>query len=460
MRIFRRTILESPFSVPTPDGIARNLRYCRAAMRDSLLQGDAPMVSHALYTQPGVLDDTNPTERAMGIEAGLTWGDAAVATVVYCDLGITPGMRQGIERAAKEQRPVEFRSLAGWTVAGEVASVSTATVAAATTTVTSSPMTDAAPERVDVIGFHAPRLLAAKRARYERNLPDYPDPRTLSCEFCSAVEGAPCTEIVTWWCSDNCARHLIASAPGKCPCGARLVPSEPSVHPTRPLGRPFGHHTPHKGKRSTKAPKPDAAPIQSTPPPEEIVPHVVVTPRKTLRGRANVTLTAPTTATVAPTTPAEPVADTTDATPQQDPYEPPNDATATDMAVRYLVAFWPTCSGEPCDDFACQAKHTHDHDLIGQSTWSHIVRAMQRRRYLELRDANGIRANLDPIDATAWQVRVHHPNRTKIAIESAPTLATALTKLLTYLGSMRAAHLCDLTGLRLTSLQYPPRPTK
>ena len=299
MRIFRRTILESPFSVPTPDGIARNLRYCRAAMRDSLLQGDAPMVSHALYTQPGVLDDTNPTERAMGIEAGLTWGDAAVATVVYCDLGITPGMRQGIERAAKEQRPVEFRSLAGWTVAGEVASVSTATVAAATTTVTSSPMTDAAPERVDVIGFHAPRLLAAKRARYERNLPDYPDPRTLSCEFCSAVEGAPCTEIVTWWCSDNCARHLIASAPGKCPCGARLVPSEPSVHPTRPLGRPFGHHTPHKGKRSTKAPKPDAAPIQSTPPPEEIAP-VVVTPRKTLRGRANVTLTAPTTATVAP----------------------------------------------------------------------------------------------------------------------------------------------------------------
>ena len=70
----RRVILETPYAAPTPDGIARNLRYARAALRDCILKGDAPIASHLLLTQPGVLDDQNPTERAMGIEAGLTWG--------------------------------------------------------------------------------------------------------------------------------------------------------------------------------------------------------------------------------------------------------------------------------------------------------------------------------------------------------------------------------------------------
>ena len=50
-------------------------------------------------------------ERALGIEAGLAWGRAANATVVYIDLGISPGMKQGVERALLEGRPVEYRSL-------------------------------------------------------------------------------------------------------------------------------------------------------------------------------------------------------------------------------------------------------------------------------------------------------------------------------------------------------------
>jgi hypothetical protein len=104
----RPIILESPLA----GNVRRNTAYARAAMRHALEQGDAPMVSHLLYTQ--CLDDEVPEERALGIEAGLCWGPKATATVVYVDLGVSPGMKFGIERAEKEKRPVEFRTVPGW----------------------------------------------------------------------------------------------------------------------------------------------------------------------------------------------------------------------------------------------------------------------------------------------------------------------------------------------------------
>jgi hypothetical protein len=106
----RLVILESPYN----GDVERNVRYARAALRDSLKLGEAPIASHLLYTQPGVLRDDDAVERAMGIAAGLAWGKHAEATVVYLDLGLSEGMRQGIERAKREGRPVEGRTLAGW----------------------------------------------------------------------------------------------------------------------------------------------------------------------------------------------------------------------------------------------------------------------------------------------------------------------------------------------------------
>ncbi|RUX20035.1 hypothetical protein EOA27_09655 [Mesorhizobium sp. M2A.F.Ca.ET.037.01.1.1] len=103
-------ILESPYA----GDVNRNVAYARAAMRDCLARGDAPAASHLLYTQPGVLDDGNPVERARGIDAGLAWGRVAEATVVYTDLGISKGMGEGVNRAFAEGRPVEWRTLAGW----------------------------------------------------------------------------------------------------------------------------------------------------------------------------------------------------------------------------------------------------------------------------------------------------------------------------------------------------------
>lgn len=65
------------------------------------------------FRPAGVLDDDRPEERAIGIEAGLNWGEVADATVVYADLGVSKGMEHGIERAASVGRPVEFRRLGG-----------------------------------------------------------------------------------------------------------------------------------------------------------------------------------------------------------------------------------------------------------------------------------------------------------------------------------------------------------
>lgn len=104
----RRVILESPYA----GDIIHNVRYAQACLRDSLLRGEAPLASHLLYTQPGVLRDEVPEERALGIEAGLSWGAEAEATVVYTDRGISRGMQFGIERAKKEGRPVEYRLIA------------------------------------------------------------------------------------------------------------------------------------------------------------------------------------------------------------------------------------------------------------------------------------------------------------------------------------------------------------
>jgi hypothetical protein len=103
--MWRRVILESPYA----GDVLGNTGYARECMLHCLGCGDAPMVSHLLYTQ--VLDDTDPGERSVGINAGLAWGPVAEATVVYTDLGISDGMHCGIEDARRAGRPIEYRSL-------------------------------------------------------------------------------------------------------------------------------------------------------------------------------------------------------------------------------------------------------------------------------------------------------------------------------------------------------------
>jgi hypothetical protein len=105
-------MIESPYKGDNYKDLDRNMEYLRAALHDCLLRGEAPFASHAIYTQ--VLDDKDPAERDCGIKAGFAFREASAYTVVYEDLGVTPGMKLGIEDSIKKHIPVKYRSLPGW----------------------------------------------------------------------------------------------------------------------------------------------------------------------------------------------------------------------------------------------------------------------------------------------------------------------------------------------------------
>lgn len=106
----RRVIIESPFRGANAYQQERNRRYALLCMKDSIVRGEAPFLSHLLYTQ--VLDDRIKEERDLGISAGLVWGELAELTVVYTDNGISEGMQFGIDHAISLGRIVEYRTIA------------------------------------------------------------------------------------------------------------------------------------------------------------------------------------------------------------------------------------------------------------------------------------------------------------------------------------------------------------
>jgi hypothetical protein len=100
-------IIESPFAGNT----SKNIAYAKLCMKDALKRGEAPLASHLLYTQPGLLNDNIMEERLIGINAGLEWAKKAKLTAVYTDLGISSGMRFGIDHAKVYNRRIEYRTL-------------------------------------------------------------------------------------------------------------------------------------------------------------------------------------------------------------------------------------------------------------------------------------------------------------------------------------------------------------
>ena len=103
----RRVILESPYA----GEIEANVAYARRCVRDSLSRGEAPITSHLLYTQPGILDENKSAERQWGIDAGHAWLPAAEAMVLYIDRGISPGMQAAMRIAQRTGLPVELREI-------------------------------------------------------------------------------------------------------------------------------------------------------------------------------------------------------------------------------------------------------------------------------------------------------------------------------------------------------------
>ena len=105
----RLVIIESPYA----GNIEANVEYARAAMRDSLNRGEAPIASHLLYTQPGILRDEIPDERQWGIDAGLAWRAVADLAVFYVDRDWSGGMIAARRIYREEGFPYEVRLLDG-----------------------------------------------------------------------------------------------------------------------------------------------------------------------------------------------------------------------------------------------------------------------------------------------------------------------------------------------------------
>lgn len=106
-------VIESPFAAQDEWEIELNKAYARECCRWALLNGLVPLASHLLYTQ--MLDDKDPIERVIGIEAGLRVNAvAAKATLVFLDRGLSSGMEKGIQRSLSEGRPVHALKLPGW----------------------------------------------------------------------------------------------------------------------------------------------------------------------------------------------------------------------------------------------------------------------------------------------------------------------------------------------------------
>jgi hypothetical protein len=109
-------VLESPYAL---DGqIERNVAYARAAVRDSVTNyGESPIASHLLFTQIGILDDTIPEQRHLGLSAGFAWIPVCHRLVAYVDFGISAGMQQGINLALEFNKPVVMRRISfAWPV--------------------------------------------------------------------------------------------------------------------------------------------------------------------------------------------------------------------------------------------------------------------------------------------------------------------------------------------------------
>ena len=103
----KRVIIESPYA----GDIERNVKYARLCLKDSLNRGEAPIASHLLYTQEGVLDDTIPEERILGIDAGLAWKSVAEKHVFYTDYGMSNGMQYAWDYAVEQSIVVEERKI-------------------------------------------------------------------------------------------------------------------------------------------------------------------------------------------------------------------------------------------------------------------------------------------------------------------------------------------------------------
>jgi hypothetical protein len=107
----KRIVIESPYANGRGFTVEQNVAYARRCMHDSLSRGEAPLASHLLYTQPGILDDNIKEERDLGINAGFVWTYVAELSAFYTDHGWSGGMLAALHRCLNENLKFEIRGI-------------------------------------------------------------------------------------------------------------------------------------------------------------------------------------------------------------------------------------------------------------------------------------------------------------------------------------------------------------
>ena len=100
--------IESPVRATETYTREQHYRYFQECVKDSLGRGELPYGSHWLAQ---ILDDDNPSERALGIHCGLSWSAKCNYAAMYCDLGQSPGMLEAIKFYNQINKRVERRTL-------------------------------------------------------------------------------------------------------------------------------------------------------------------------------------------------------------------------------------------------------------------------------------------------------------------------------------------------------------
>jgi hypothetical protein len=102
----KRVFIASPLAAsPGLYTLEDNQGFARRCMLDSISLGESPYVPHILLTQ--ILNDEVTVERELGILCALAWLEVSDVLAVYCDRGVSKGMRAEIgfmwDRAAREK---------------------------------------------------------------------------------------------------------------------------------------------------------------------------------------------------------------------------------------------------------------------------------------------------------------------------------------------------------------------
>lgn len=103
----KKIFVVSPLTGKTTQEIEENIKWAQLICRKIILDGDNVFASHLFY--PQFLMESNPEERAIGIECGSDWMPYCDEVHVFMTLrGITTGMKQEIDEAKKLNKIIKY----------------------------------------------------------------------------------------------------------------------------------------------------------------------------------------------------------------------------------------------------------------------------------------------------------------------------------------------------------------